>query len=1264
MQKRDADPKKTKALQKRVSPKSGTRRSAVKPGLEMPAFSSRREESALPRGKAEMKEQPHRRTAEKKSAVRELENQAAKAKELEKRIAHLASFPELNPNPVVEIDFSGQVYYQNPAARRLFPDLSIQGASDPFLAGVAALIAASQKQKDISLAREQEVGPSWYHQSIFYSSQWNRIRIYGFDITEKKKAEDAIRESERKFRELFEGSQDGYAQVDLKGNILEFNAAFQRMLGYTEGELKRRSILDLTPKKWHDLEKDIIQSQVIPHGYSKVYEKEYRRKDGTVFPVSLRTYRLEDAKGNPHGRWAFIRDITERKRMEESLASANERLTILSEISARLLESEKPQEVVEELCRKVMDHLDCHACFNYLVDEEKQRLHLNAYAGIPDEEARKIEWLNFGDAVCGCAARDGVRIVAENIPETLAPRTDLARSFGIKAYASHPLLSQGKVIGTLAFGTRSRLSFSEDELSLMKTVGDQVSIAMERIRLYKAAGRRAEELDRMVQERTQDLRKTNEILEGVFSNIDLLVAHMDRDFNFIRVNRAYAEADGRPPEFYIGKNHFALFPDEENEEIFRRVVETGEPYSVVEKAFTYADHPERGVTYWDWSLHPVKEADGRVDGVVLSMVNVTERKQAEGALKRSSLYTRSLIEASLDPLVTISPEGKITDVNRATEMATGVPREDLIGSDFSNYFTEPKKAREGYERVFKEGAVLDYPLAIRHVAGKVADVLYNATVYRNEAGEVQGVFAAARDITERKQAEEAWRQNERLLRNILELLPVGVWIADKNGFITYGNPAGQRIWAGYRYVGVEQFGEYKGWWLDTGKRIEPEEWGVTRAIRKGEISLNEEIEIECFDGSHKFILNSVIPLRNEKNEISGAFVINDDLTERRRTEQTIRQMQKMEALGTLAGGIAHDFNNILMPITINAEMALLDVKEGTLPPASYLQLIREAANRGQGLVKQIITFSRQKEQPRQPIEIIPVIKEALKFLRAMIPKSIEIRPSIGVESAVISADPTQVHQVLMNLCNNAAYAMREKGGVLEVNLAKVEVDPEAADRVPELKPQPYLRLTVRDTGHGMGREVRERAFDPFFTTKKPGEGAGMGLAVVHGIVKNHEGIITLESEVGRGTTARVFFPLLETARESEVVSPDPIPGGDERILLIDDEEIQILSLKQMLERLGYRVTGKKDPREALEVFRNQPGAFDLVITDQTMPELTGAALVQEMLRLRPDLPVILYTGFSETIDEEQARALGVRDFALKPLSMRDLAERIRKVLKK
>jgi CheY-like chemotaxis protein len=374
-------------------------------------------------------------------------------------------------------------------------------------------------------------------------------------------------------------------------------------------------------------------------------------------------------------------------------------------------------------------------------------------------------------------------------------------------------------------------------------------------------------------------------------------------------------------------------------------------------------------------------------------------------------------------------------------------------------------------------------------------------------------------------------------------------------------------------------------------------------------------------------------------------------------------MQKMEAIGTLAGGIAHDFNNLLNPIFINTELVLLDAPlEERM--RQYLQMVLQAAERGRNLVKQIITFSRQKEQERKPLKAEPLIKEALKFLRASLPSTVEIRQNIQRETGFILADPTQIHQVIMNLCSNAAYAMREKGGVLEVSLAEVEVDSDMALRYPDFKPGPYLRLTVTDTGAGMTLEVMDRAFDPFFTTKKPGEGSGMGLSVVHGIVKNYGGTITVYSEVGKGSTFNIFFPRVKAEGSPTDVSPRPLATGEGRVLLVDDEEAQVESVRNMLERMGYRVVAKTDSREALALFRQNPRLFDLVVTDQTMPQMTGVKLAEELLRIRPDLPVILCTGFSETVDANAAKASGICQFLMKPFSVREMAETIRRALEK
>jgi CheY-like chemotaxis protein len=369
----------------------------------------------------------------------------------------------------------------------------------------------------------------------------------------------------------------------------------------------------------------------------------------------------------------------------------------------------------------------------------------------------------------------------------------------------------------------------------------------------------------------------------------------------------------------------------------------------------------------------------------------------------------------------------------------------------------------------------------------------------------------------------------------------------------------------------------------------------------------------------------------------------------------------MEAIGTLAGGIAHDFNNILSAIIGYAELSMMEIPEAS-EAKHNLEEVRNATRRARDLVKQILAFSHQTEQEKKPVQIKPIVKEAIKLLRASLPTTIEISQHVSPDAGIIVADPTQIHQLMMNLCTNAAHAMEEKGGTLAISLTNVDVDSATAALHIGLESRPYLKLTVSDTGHGMTSDVMERIFEPYFSTREKGEGTGMGLAVVHGIVKSHGGTITVDSNPGQGSTFNVYIPQIEKEESPEPELIEVIPPGRERILFVDDEDALVILGKKILEKLGYTVTTRTSSMEALELFRAQPDGFDFVITDMTMPNMTGDRLAKELLEIRNDIPILLCTGYSERISKEKANQIGICDFVMKPLEMGNLARTIRNVL--
>ncbi len=500
------------------------------------------------------------------------------------------------------------------------------------------------------------------------------------------------------------------------------------------------------------------------------------------------------------------------------------------------------------------------------------------------------------------------------------------------------------------------------------------------------------------------------------------------------------------------------------------------------------------------------------------------------------------------------------------------------------------------------------------------------------------------------------RASERRLRVLIESSPIGIRIS-RDGRVAYANPKFVEM---YGYVDLEEI---------VGKAVEslaaPEERDKVLRRQAERLAGKDVVSHYELKARKKNGVLFDVEMWLELIDYEGApailaFVV--DTTAQKQFKEHLARSQKMEALGTLAGGIAHDFNNILSAIMGYTELVGLELDRKS-DSWKNLEQVMKASNRAKDLIRHILSFSRQTKKEREPIQIAPIVKETSKLLKASLPSFIQIRTEVDKNLGYVLADPTQIHQIMLNLCTNAAFAMRETGGILSIALKKIDSD--ELDRLArtQLSGGNYLKLSVSDTGVGIAPEISDRIFEPYFTTKNQEEGVGLGLFTVHGIVSDYQGAIAVESEPGKGASFHVYLPVSEGASPAaEMVHASSFPKGKERILIVDDEMALVNLEKQFLEHLGYVVESSVSSLEALKKFEKRPDDFDLVITDMTMPDMTGDKLASEMMNIRPDIPVIMCTGFSEKMSETGAKKLGIKDYIRKPLMIGELSEAIRKAL--
>lgn len=855
------------------------------------------------------------------------------------------------------------------------------------------------------------------------------------------------------------------------------------------------------------------------------------------------------------------------------------------------------------------------------------------------------------------------------------------------------LVAAARQLGKAQLGTRTGMPHTRDELGQLAKAFDEMASLIElrnieRMEAERELKKSYDELDAKVAERTEELARANVTLKmqieerhrieeelresrqrasNIINFLPDATFVIDRAGKVIVWNRAIEEMTGIRAEDMLGKDNFEyalplygcrrpmlidlLF---ESEEKLR------EHYSLVfrEKDVIIAEAGgaclrDKRVLLWG-KASPLYDQYGKITGAIEVIRDVTDSKAAEDALREKEAHLRLITENMVDNVCQIDERGCLIYASPSMKRIFGFDAMEILGrpvTDLIHPEDMESVLRSVCAAIKSNTATTVVEYRHGHANGAYLWVESLGHMFYDDGGKFTGAVYVTRDITRRKRAEFSLNDTQEKFRILVENIPVGISLMDRNGNFEYCNPAFTETF-GYSLADIPSMQAWKEKLLAEDPGI-PADFGTHTAE-----SLLSGARVRCRNGGTK-----TVNIRSTMMTDGRLLFTYGDITEQVRLEAQLRQAQKMEAIGTLAGGIAHDFNNILTPIIGYCDLSLREIPEGSRLHRNIEQVLR-SSTRARDMVRQILAFSRQTEHESRPVALDGLLREAITFLRSTLPSTIEIRQNIDPESADrnVIADPTQIHQVIINLCANAAHAIGDRIGILEVGLSRIDTSGGAFENVPELKEGSYLKLSISDTGHGMEEAVKQRIFDPYFTTKGPNEGTGLGLAVVYGIVKRLAGAITVSSKPGEGTTFEVLLPeakKIPAVSARKAVAP---PHGKGHILVVDDEKYIVDLQKEMLDQLGYEVTARYSSLDALDAFRSNPHRFDLILTDQTMPQMTGVELAMEALGIRPGIPIVLCTGLSENINMERAGKTGLAALLMKPMSLQDLAETIHRIL--
>ena len=746
------------------------------------------------------------------------------------------------------------------------------------------------------------------------------------------------------------------------------------------------------------------------------------------------------------------------------------------------------------------------------------------------------------------------------------------------------------------------------------------------------------------------------------------------DFVYLEVNPAFAEATGL--ENVVGKRLTEVFPGVRQAhpdllETYGRVARTGQP-----ERFEIEFKPLQA--WFSVSVYsPLREH------VVITFQNITQTKEAERAIRQSEGELTAIYDSVPLVMLLLDSDNRIRKVNEFGKRLMDDSLMDVLGQRPGGALRCLRSLDHPDGCGFGKGcgsctirnSVLDTIATGRsrqhieaslplNVKGRTQEYEFLLSSVKLDVEGQPRVLVTLQDITERKKAEAQLRQQFHLMKCITDQSADSILLTDREGRVTFLNPEAERV---FGFTADEMKGQVLHDMIHhhyaDGRTFPASECPIANTFPGGENLRDYEDVYFRKDGSMVEVSASTSVLEASGEPIGLVYVLHD-VTERKRASRAALRSQKLEALGTIAGGIAHDFNNILAAINGNARLAMGDLAEGR-SVQECLSEINKAGERAAQLVQRILAFSRPGEQKRDVQPLQNVVEEALKLVRATLPALTEIRTEYASELPAVSVDSSQIHQVIVNLATNAAYAIGDRPGRIDVRIDEKYLFQEDCPSNSKLQEGKYVRLHFSDDGSGMPAEIRDRIFDPFFTTKPVGQGTGLGLSVVHGIVANHDGDITVYSEPGKGTAFHIFFPAVDRQAEA---APKPRPtirvAKGERVLFVDDEEALVYLGTRKLEHFGYRVTGFTDPETALREFRGRPGDFDVVVADVSMPRLSGFDLAKEFLAVRPDIPIIMSSGYVRPEDQAKGEQLGLREVISKPWAEGELAGALERALAK